>query len=406
MLFEKALQLEKPWEIKEVKFDEVKKILNIYLDFPKGSLFACPTCGSSVKAYDTTEKRWRHLNFFQHECHLIARVPRINCEKDGILTVSLPWARPGSDFTLLFEALVLTLIREIPVKKLEKIINVDDNKLWRIVHTYVDEARSHEDYSDVRDIGIDETAMRRGHSYVTQFVDLKERRTIFVAEGKDASTIDKFRDDLIEHNGSPKNIEAASIDMSPAFISGLQYKFPGAQIIYDKYHIIKILNNAVDKVRKEEIVQQTILRNSKYVWLKNRENLTEKEKAFIAKIESMPELNLKTYKALQMRENFQEIYKEKTPEEFEKSLKKWYFWACHSRLEPMIEASQTIKRHWNGVLKWFEKKINNGILEGLNSLIQAAKSKARGYRTFKNFSTMIYLITGKLDLDGLFTHSN
>lgn len=406
MLFEKALSLEKPWEIVDVKFDDKLKILNIFLDFPKGSTFSCPKCGASVKSYDTTEKRWRHLNFFEHECHLVARVPRISCDKDGILTANLPWARPGSDFTLLFEALVLTLIREIPVKKLEKIIKVDDNKLWRILHTYVDEARLREDYSDVQQIGIDETAMRRGHDYVTLFVDTEERKTIFVAEGKDASTVDKFKSDLIEHNGLPENIEAASIDMSPAFIAGLESNFPEAQIIFDKYHIMKILNMAVDKIRKEELVHQAILRNSKYIWLKNRENLTTNERTYLSKIESMPELNLKTFKALQMRENFQEIYKEKSQEEFENGLKRWYFWASHSRLKPMVDAAQTIKRHWNGILKWFERKINNGILEGLNSLIQATKSKARGYKTFKNFSTMIYLITGKLEFNGLFTHSN
>lgn len=404
-LFEQALQLEKPWEITKVDFDKNQKTLNIYLDFPKGSMFACPKCGAAVKCYDTSEKRWRHLNFFEHECHLIARVPRINCDKDGILNVSLPWARPGSNFTLLFEALALTFIREMPIKRVEEIMNVDDNKLWRLAETYVNEARSREDYSEVREIGIDETAMRRGHDYVTIVVDLGQRKTIFVTPGKNAEAVDKFRDDLIAHNGSPRNIEAASIDMSPAFINGLEYRFPGAQIIFDKYHIMKILNTAVDQVRREELKDQAILRKTRYLWLKNAENYTESEKATRAKLESMPNLNLKTMKALHIRENFQEIYRETNREEFENSLKKWYFWASHSNLKPMIAAAQTVKRHWNGVLKWFEKKINNGLLEGLNSLIQAAKAKARGYRTFRNFSTMIYLITGKLEFDGLFTHT-
>jgi len=406
ILFEKALQLESPWKIKTVNFDETKHLLDIYLDFPSGATFACPDCGGAVKAYDTTEKRWRHLNFFQHECNLVARVPRIYCEKHGIVTVSLPWARPGSNFTLLFEAFILAFVREMPVNKLSKIINTNGNKLWRIIYRYVDDVRELLDFSEVSQIGIDETAIKRGHNYVTLFVDLEQRRTIFVAEGKDASTIDKFKEDFIAHNGNPNNIKAASIDMSPAFIAGLKTNFPGAEIIYDKYHIIKVINTAVDKVRREEIVKQSILRNSRYVWLKNRENLTEKECVYLSNIESMPELNLKTYRAMQMRENFQEIYKEPTQEAFEHSLKKWYFWVSHSKISPMAAAAKTIKNHWNGVLKWFEKKINNGILEGLNSLVQAAKAKARGYKTFKNLSTMIYMITGKLNFDDLFvTHT-
>jgi len=111
----------------------------------------------------------------------------------------------------------------------------------------------------------------------------------------------------------------------------------------------------------------------------------------------MPKLNLKTMRAYHIRENFQEIYKEETKKGFEKSLKRWYFWATHSRIEEIKEAAQTIKRHWSGVLRWYDSRINNGILEGLNSLVQAAKAKARGYRTFKNLRTIIYMLTGKLD---------
>ena len=114
-------------------------------------------------------------------------------------------------------------------------------------------------------------------------------------------------------------------------------------------------------------------------------------------IEAMPRLNLKTVRAYHIRENFQEIYKEETREGFERALKKWYFWATHSRIAPIRDAAKTIKRHWTGVLRWHDSKINNGILEGLNSLVQAAKAKARGYRTFKNLKTIIYMLTGKLD---------
>ncbi len=396
-LFAKALRLESPWKITKVEFHEGKGVIKVFVDFPKGSVFCCPVCGKEVKAYDTTEKEWRHLNFFQYACYLTVRVPRIGCPADGILQIAVPWAREGADFTFLFESFAMTLVREMPVNKVSQIIKVDDNKLWRMMHYYTEAARQLEEYSGVNKIGVDETAKARGHDYVTLFVDLAERRTIFVAEGKGSETMAAFTQDFKEHHGNPDDITDVSIDMSPAFIKGVEENLPNAVITFDKYHIMKILNVAVDEVRKAEAKQQDLLRGQKYVFLKNRKNLTESQLKTLNSLEAMPRLNLKTVRAYHIRENFQEIYKEETREGFEIALTKWYFWATHSRMEEIKEAAKTIKSHWSGVLRWFDSKINNGILEGLNSLIQAAKAKARGYRTFKNLKTIIYMLTGKLD---------
>jgi len=396
-LFARALRLESPWEISRVEFDEGKGVIKVNIDFPKGSVFCCPVCGKEVKAYDTTEKEWRHLNFFQYACYLTVRVPRIDCPNDGILQIDVPWAREGADFTFLFESFAMTLVREMPVNKVSQIIQVDDNKLWRMMHYYTEAARKQEDYSKVTKIGVDETSKAKGHDYVSLFVDLAERRTIFVAEGKGSETMTAFTQDFKEHHGKPDAITDVSIDMSPAFMKGVEDNLPNALITFDKYHIMKVINVAVDEVRKAEVKQQDILRGQKYVFLKNRKNLTESQLKTLQSIESIPSLNLKTMRAYHIRENFQEIYKEETKEGFENSLKRWYFWATHSRIEEIKEAAKTIKRHWAGVLRWYDSKVNNGILEGLNSLVQAAKAKARGYRTFKNLKIIIYMLTGKLD---------
>jgi transposase len=396
-LFETALKLESPWKITKVDLNTEQGKITIRIDFPEGSLFRCPRCGREVKAYDTKEKEWRHLNFFQYECHLVVRVPRTDCKEDGALQVEVPWARQEADWTQLFESLAMVLCREMPVNKVSQILKVDDNKLWRMMTHYTEAARRLSDYSGVEAIGADETSKAKGHDYVTLFVDLQESRTLFVAEGKDADTVKSFKEDLIAHGGVCENIQEASIDMSPAFIKGLTDNFPTAEITFDKFHIMKIINKAVDTVRKEESKTNEILRGQKYLFLKNRDNLTEAQAKSLRGIESMPRMNLKTVKAFHLRENFQEIYKEPTKEGFEEALKKWYFWATHSRIEPMKEAAKTIKAHWSGVLRWNTSKVSNGILEGLNSLIQAAKAKARGYRTFKNLRTIIYMLTGKLD---------
>lgn len=396
-LFAKALKLESPWKITKIEFHEDGGDIKVFVDFPRGSVFSCPACGKEVKAYDTTEKEWRHLNFFQYACYLVVRVPRTDCPDDGILQIDVPWAREGADFTFLFESFAMTLVREMPVNKVSKIIKVDDNKLWRMMQYYTEAARQQEDYSGVKQIGIDETSKAKGHDYVSLFVDLAKKRTIFVAEGKGSETMTAFVKDFKERHGDPQSITDVSIDMSPAFIKGVEENLPNAAITFDKYHIMKIINAAVDNVRKSETKEQWLLRGQKYLFLKNRENLTESQLKALKNIESMPRINLKTVKAYHIRENFQEIYKEVTQEGFEKALKKWYFWATHSRIEEIKEAAKTVKRHWSGVLRWYVSRINNGILEGLNSLVQAAKAKARGYRTFKNLKTIIYMLTGKLD---------
>ncbi len=397
-LFQMALGLTPPWQVSATEFDPIAKRLDIRLDFPRGSTFSCPECKrAGLKAFDTAEKTWRHLNFFQHEAYLTARVPRTKCDNCGTHLVDVPWARSESGFTLLFEAMIMVLAKNMPVKTIASFVNEHDTRLWRVLHHYVDDAREKADHSQVKQVGMDETSRRRGHSYVSLFVDLDSPRVLFATEGKDASTVKRFKQDLIDHGGDPSAIEEMCCDMSPAFISGVEKQFPEAQLTFDKFHVMKILNDAVDQVRREEINDRPELKGTRYLWLKNQVNLKEFQSDLLDKL-TIKKLNLKTSRAYHIRLNFQEMYLQPA-REAAAFLKRWYFWATHSRLEPIIKAAKTIKRHWNGVLRWFTSKINNGILEGINSLIQAAKARARGYRTKRNLKAMIYLIAGKLDFD-------
>ena len=248
-------------------------------------------------------------------------------------------------------------------------------------------------YSTVQEVGFDETSSKRGHDYVSLFVDLAGPNILFATPGKDSSTVKRFKADLINHGGSEENIKQMCCDMSPAFIKGVEEQFPKAELTFDKFHIVKIINKAVDKVRREEQKEHPELIRSRYTWLKNPENLTPKQTDKLNEL-IVKELNLKTSRAYHIKLTFQEIFNQPL-EAAEPLLKKWFFWATHSRLQPIIDAAYTIKRHWNGVLQWFKSQITNAILEGLNSLIQAAKARARGYRTNKNLIAMIYLIGGK-----------
>jgi transposase len=394
-LMQQALGLTPPWTVVRSDFDTKAGRLDVQIDFTPGSRFVCSGCGAAdCPAYDTQRKTWRHLNFFQHQTYLNARVPRIRCDTCGIRQVNVPWARPDSGFTLLFEAMVMTMVSATPVKAVARIVGEHDTTLWRVVHHYVDEGRVRTDASEVTRVAIDETAARRGHDDITLFVDLDQARVLFATEGKEAATVAAFAEDLAAHGGDPAAIEEVCIDMSPAFIKGVAESLPAAAVTFDKFHAVKIINDAVDQVRRAEQKQQDVLRGTRYIWLRNPDNLSERQRMTL---ENLPTRHLKTARAYQIRLAFQDLY-EQPSAEAASYLKKWYFWATHSRLEPIIDAAHTVKRHWDGILRWFDSKIANGLIEGINSLVQAAKAKARGYRSKRNLKAMVYLVAGKLDL--------
>lgn len=399
-IFATALGIQAPWFVDGIDLDPVKEELNIRVDFARGSLFKYTDeeTGeiSQHKAYDTSEKTWRHMNFFQYRCYIKARIPRVKLDNGKVKQVKVPWEGISHGFTLLFEALVVQLVEVMPVHKVCETIGTYDSKVWDIARSYIEACRELADYSNVRKVGIDETSARRGHDYVTLFVDIDEKKTLFVTEGRSSETIKEFVEDFQDHGGNIDNIQQVSCDMSPAFIKGIEENLPQADITFDKFHVIKVINNAIDEVRKEEVKTNPLLIGSKFVFLKNRVNHTAKQRILLRDI-AVSKLNIQTFKALQIRESFQQIYLCENKCDFEPLLKKWYFWATHCRIPKIIKAAKTIKRHWDGIVNWAESRITNGILEGFNSVFQAAKAKARGYKRPETIKAIIYVLTGKLD---------
>jgi len=396
-IFSKALGIEEPWFVEDVNFDETAKRLDIQLNFIRGSTFLFEYNGvvGEYKAYDTVKKEWRHLNFFEHECYLKARVPRIKTP-DGKVHLIMPrWGGLQNGFTLLFEALILQLSKGMPVHQVSQLVKMSDHQIWSILDKYTEQTRDLNDYSEVTKLGMDETSIAKGHEYVSLFVDLDTKETMFVTEGKDSATVKAFKEDFEAHGGEVNQVTDVSCDMSPAFIKGVKEHLPEAKITFDKFHILKLINEAVDQVRRTEAIGNPLLKGTRFIFLKNEKNLTQAQQAKKEEL-ILSKLNIKSLRALNLRESFQQIYAAPTEASFKSLLNKWYYWATHSRLEPMKAVAKTIKKHFAGILQWKKSQINNGILEGLNSVVQAAKRKARGYK-IKHFRTMVYLITGGLD---------
>ena len=396
-LFRVALGLAEPWVVSKIEFSQEQHQLDLYLDFPAGSKFPCPDCGTGRGVYDTDQRTWRHLNFFQHKTFLHARQPRIDCPDHGVKSVEVPWARPGAGFTLLMEAFILVLVQGgMTPTQAGRLVDEHDTRLWRVLRHYVDEARDREDFSKVTTIGVDETSRSKGHNYITVFMDLDEanRRVVFATEGKDADTVKRFREDLEAHGGAAEQVQEACLDMSAAFISGLTEQFPKAELTFDNFHLMQLLTDAVDETRREEQPTHPELKGTRFTWLKNDWNRTDKQQATFDALRSS---KLATVRATHIKSVFQDLFDCDSVAEAEPLLKRWYFWATHSRIGPVIKAAKTIKKHWAGVLRWFVSRISNGVLEAINSLIQSAKAKARGFRNSRYLITMVYLIAGKLD---------
>ena len=275
-LLQLALGVAPPWRVADSRFDAAAQRLDIDLDFTPGAKFACPACGAAnCPPHDTAPSTWRHLNFFQHQAYLHARVPRVRCMDCGVRKVAVPWARPDSGFTLLFEAVLMELVRAMPVAAAARLVGEHDTRLWRVVHHYVDEAVARIDASTVTRLAIDETAAARGHNYVSLFVDPDLARVLFVAEGKDAATVGAFVKNLKLQGGRPQQIRELCIDMSPAFIKGAADYLPAAQVTFDRFHAMKFVNRAVDQVRRAEQRACHALKGSRYLWLSNPANLSE-----------------------------------------------------------------------------------------------------------------------------------
>jgi transposase len=449
-MFGAALGLAPPWQVSAVQFNQLVGVLEIGLDFPRGSRFACPHEGCANAAcpvHDTLEKRWRHLDFFEHQAFLSARVPRVNCAEHGVHLAAVPWARPGSGFTLLMEVALLTFAKQMPIAPLAKMAREHDTRVWRVVEHHVHAARAMLDFSGVTTVGCDETSARRGHDYVSLFMDLEERRVLFATPGKDAETVRAFADDLAAHQGEPTTqIKEVSCDMSAAFIAGIgsylaeqpqeetagegertsaagptspstavavavsadraAHEEPATlhspRITFDRFHVVAKGNEAVDEVRRAESKSRPELKRSRYVWLKNEANLTAHQRETLAWL-TRPSLALKTARAARWRDDFNEFYTKTDAEEAEVYLRRWCYGAKRSRLDPIKEFVATVEAHWEGIIAWQQSRISNGLLEGTNSLVQAAKRRARGYRSKAKMITIIYLIAGKLPLPEIHT---
>ena len=404
-VFEAALGISAPWSVASVDFDESAKLLTMLIDFKPGSRFAVSGHDGVHPVHDTVIKTYRHLNFFQHECRLQVRMPRVKLPNGSVRSVEPDFAGRLFGFTLLFEALILMLAQQMPFAAVARIVGESAHRVMAVCERYVEIALGLADFSDVKALAIDETSRSRGHNYITLAADALARRVLFVTEGRDAKTIKELAEYLKSHGCPAEQIESVSIDMSPAFIKGVSQELPNARITFDKFHVVWHASVAVDKMRRLEQRTDASLKGMRWSLLKDRSKLKPEAAAdldaLIAKMTTV-----RTARAWLYKEQLREILDRKQINVVRGMLEHWCTCVMRSKVEPMKEVAALVRRHLEGIVAWAQTRQTNGFLEAINGLFQATKRRARGFTRLSTIKTVIFLIAGKLDFHAINPHAS
>lgn len=400
-LYAKLLGLESPWKVERVDLRLPDHEVHIWVEHGKHA-WRCPECNRECQLYDHQEERvWRHLDTMQYTTLLHARPPRIECDEHGVRGVRLPWADAKSRFTLLFERFAIDVLLMTNVQAAAKLLRLSWDEAWRLKERAVERGVERKPKEPPHYVGIDEKAFRAGQaSYMTVVCDLERSTVEWVGEDRTAECVqqyfEQFTDDQLE------KIAGFAMDMWRAYTKAVTERIPRseAKIIYDRFHVMQEVNEALDAIRKAEHRDHLrrgseILKGSKYLWLTGRENINPKRrKAFAA----LRRLKLKTARGWQLKETLRQLWTYRSPARARAFWKAWFYWASHSQLAPMIKAAKKLKKHESRILNYFVHRITNSIAESINGQIEKLKRVANGFRNRNHFRTAILFHHGGLDL--------
>lgn len=398
--YEQLLGLGRAWKVSAVQLELSAKRVEVDIYFDLSQTMQCPECGKSCAHYDDREQReWRHLDTMQFETVLRCEVPRCNCPEHGVKTLRVPWAGKSSRFTLLFESFAIDVLQACSsVKAAAELMGLNWHQVNEIKRRAVARGLERRESAPIKHLGIDEKSFRKGPHYVSLLTDLEGSRVLDVAEGRDGVACDKLFGTLAEEQ--LKDVEAIAMDMWRAFIKAAGEHLPNADIVHDRFHISQHLNQAIDKVRRQEHKalskqQDDTLKNSKYLWLTGFENLSKEMQVRFNQLQS---LGLKVGRAYAIKETFEHFWDYQYAGCARKFFKKWYGWARRSKLEPVKRVAKMIKEHFENIITYLKHRITNATTEGFNGVIESIKTNARGFRSFENYRVAILFQCGKLNL--------
>jgi transposase len=396
--YAKLLELPSPWEVQKVEESLPEQRVRVWLRWPAGARARCPECGREAPLYDHLPVRtWRHLSVMQYRLELCAPTPRCECPEHGVKTVRVPWAEPRSRFTLHFEALAIAVIGACrSVSQAAELLGLSWDSAQAIIDHAVERGLARRTTEGIRRVGLDEKSFLRGQSYVSLMSDLDGRRVLEVLAGRDTQTCIRLWQALPKEQR--EQVEAAAMDMGEPFILGTQQAAPQAEIVHDRFHVSKMLNEAVDQTRREEAAQlaqqgDDTLKRTRWLWLHGQTPEDKKEH-----FEELLETNLRTAKAWAYKEQMVEFWNQADAGAGKRYFEQWYRSVMGTRLTKIKKVARTLKARLGNLLTYFRHRITNAITEGFNSKIQAIKADARGFRRFENYRARILFFCGKLDM--------
>jgi transposase len=394
------LGLVPPWVVTAVELNVDGKIVEIDVQWPPDQSVPCPACQQPCTIKDhREERRWRHLDTMQFQTIVKSRVPRSECLDHGVKTIAVPWAGPHSRFTLLFERFAIdVLLAAKSLTHAATLLGLSWDQLQQIQARAVERGVMRRDLGSIQYVGMDEKSFLQGHQYASLLTDISGARVLEVVQDRTLEAADTLWGTLPET--TRQNIRAVAIDMWDAYITSATHQVPQADIVHDKFHIAKYLSEAVDHVRRAEhktLMQSKdeTLKGAKYLFLKHPANMTAEEQQ---RFDALRLDTLKAGRAWAIKETFTAFWDYASPAWATKFFQRWYWWATHSRLVPMIAVAKKIARHFDHILTSLKHGITNGMMEGFNSKIQSLKANARGYRNFGHYRIVILFNCGKLDL--------
>ena len=389
-----------PWEVKTVELKLGEKKVEIELGWQWGQDAQCPECGRKCSIHDcAAERTWRHLDTMQFATLIRARTPRANCPEHGVKTMRVPWAEPQGRFTLLFERFAVeVLLASASVSQACELLDIGWETAHDIMRRAVARGLDRRQLEGMRYLGMDEKSFGRGQSYITLLTDLDQSRVVDVVEDRNKAAAVQLWQTLTP--AQKQAVEAVAVDMWEPFIQTIQQEVPDADIVHDKFHVSKYLGEAVDKVRRQEhkalmAAGDDTLKGTRYLWLYNPQNFKPEQ---VGEFEVLKDLQLKVARAWAAKELFSKFWNYQSEGWARRFFKDWYGWVSRSRLKPVIEVAQMLKRHLENLLTYLKHHITNAVTEGLNSKIQSIKSAARGFRNFQNYRIRILFFCGKLEL--------
>ena len=372
----RLLCLNKPWKVSRVSLSSEEKEIDVWLEHRGRAEFACPECRLPLPIYDhVPARRWRHLDHGDHLTWLHARIPRVYCLEHGIRRVSIPWALPEARCTWAFEKHAIDVLLETDVLGGARLLKLSWDEAWHLMERAVERGQKAKKRRVIPYLGVDEKAVARRHQYVTMVCDLDRSTVEYLAENREKISLDAYYTSLSGEQLA--GIKGVAMDMWDPYIASTVAHVPDgrSKIVFDRYHIMTHMNEAVDQVRKEEhrlLMEDDLdlLKGTKYLWLCAEENVPEKMAAWFAFLRRW---NLKTGRAWAIKEALRELWTYQRKGWAELYWKQWYFWATHSRLPAVQKAARTIHSHLENVLTYFDHRITNAVSEGLNSKIQTVK---------------------------------